>query len=93
MLTDTVLWSGLESRGYHVGGNGWVNTDYFGRQKVMGVTIKQEKKVVIKTKEKEKGKITLDKSQLIILGGPFEKIGEKDEVVGEANQKVGSANK
>lgn len=38
-------------------------------------------------------KITIDEARLVLLGGEFEKIGEKDEIIGGGNQKVGSKNK
>ena len=63
------------------------------RQIINGATVEQIKKVIIKSKKKEPGKITLDDAKLVQLGGPFEKIGEEDEVVGGRNQKVGSDNK
>lgn len=93
MLTDTVPLSRLISDGFLVGGYGWNNTDYFGMQIVKGITTKQVKKVIVREREKEKGKITLDESKVVQLGGPFEEIGGKDEDVGGGSQKVGSDNK
>lgn len=42
--------------------------------------------------EKKKN-IKVDQSYLVMLGGPFEKIGKENEVVGGRSQKVGSTNK
>lgn len=89
MLTDKVVISRLMSDGFMVGGSGWNNTDYFGTQITKGITIKQVKKAVIETEVKERGKITLDDSKMVQLGGPFEKIGEEDESVGGDYKKVG----
>lgn len=38
-------------------------------------------------------KITIDDARLVILGGPFQEIGGKDEAVGGGSQKMGSKNK
>ena len=73
-------------------GGGSTNV-YMARQIEKGITTKYIKKVIIKNKRKQQGKITLDEAKLVQLGGPFEKIGDENEAVGGRNQKVGSDNK
>ena len=88
--TITASWGlshGLPMIGTWGGGS---TTVYMATQIVKGITTKQIKKVVIKNERKEQGKITLDDSKMVQLGGPFEKIGEEDEDVGGGSQKVGT---
>lgn len=52
-------------------------------------TIRRTKTKVVSQDRKQPD---IDISRLVILGGPFEKIGERDEAIGGGSQKVGSAN-
>lgn len=91
--TVTASWGlshGLPMVGTYGGGSTVV---VMAKQIVKGATFEQVKKVVMKSKRKQPGKVTLDDVKTVQLGGPFEKIGEEDESVGGDNQKVGSANK
>lgn len=91
--TVTASWGlshGLPMVGGYGGGDSYV---IMGRHVIKGITIKQIKKILVEEEAKKQGKITLDDSKVVQLGGPFEKIGEQDEVVGGRSQKVGSKNK
>lgn len=58
------------------------------------IPYKKAKRVDIVVSKTEDSKVpNIDVSRLVILGGEFKKIGDKDEIIGGGNQKVGSANK
>lgn len=54
--------------------------------------VRETKNVVI-THHRQKKPPRVDQSNLVLLGGAFEKTGDYDEVIGGGSQEMGSANK
>ena len=88
MINDSVPISWLISHGYLVGGYGWVNTDYFGKQIRKSVDIEQKVASYVTVGPKQPKKVTLDENKIVELGGEFEKVGGGDEALGDEKQKV-----
>ena len=79
---------GIPSIAGHIGGGTVVATISRDQYKYVPYHTKQNifKSVTVAKKPKS---TQHDVANLVILGGPFEKIGEKDESFGGGNQKVG----
>lgn len=59
----------------------------------MYIPYEATKPVVLHKKQRERKEVTnIDKSELVNLGGTFEKVGDEDEALGGGNQKVGTNN-
>ena len=89
MITDSVPLSWFLSHGWLVGGNGWSNTEYYGRQITKYVDVEQKVASYVTVGTKRPKKITLDENKMVELGGEFEKVGGGDEALGDEKQKVG----
>lgn len=90
MIYDSVPLSWFTSNWGPVGGEGWSDTEYYGRQIIRGITVTQPYATFIDTKDRVPRDIDIEEPFLVKLGGPFENVGGDDTAVGGAYKKAGT---